>query len=255
MHLHEVDVDEERLVGRLRCLVEEVDRGLLDVAVEEWNADDALLAVDHGRVDVLAVDLELLDRLLPGLAGQRALGDLLEHGPQFRVHVGEPGRIGIGVGVEVIEADILHLVVALGVGQRVVGLAQVPFAGEVGLVAALLQHRRQRPFRRRQAAALALEGHGRHAAAVGDAARLHRRPSRRAARLGVEGEEGHALAGQAVDVRRRHAAPFAAAIRTEVTVAGVVGHDEQDVGLLRRLCRRVSRAERERRKRCAQLQR
>ena len=43
-----------------------------------------------------------------------------------------------------------------------------------------------------------------------------------------------------VDARRRHAAALAAAIGTKVAVAGVVGHNEQDVGLLRRLCRRVS---------------
>ena len=76
-----------------------------------------------------------------------------------------------------IEADILHLVVALGGGQRVIRLAQVPLAREEGLVAGLLQHRGQRPLRRRQPTALALEGHGGHAAAVGDAPRLHRRPA------------------------------------------------------------------------------
>ena len=215
------------------AVVEELERRLLDVAVEEGNADDAFLAVDHGRVDVLAVDLEVFRRRLAGLAGQRALGHLLEHRAQLRIHVGEPGRVGVGVGVEVIEAAVLHHVVALGVGQRVVGLAEVPLAGEVGLVAALLQHRGQRPFRRRQSAALALEGHGGHAAAVRDAPGLHRGAARRAARLGVEREEGHALVRHPVDVRRRHAAPLAAAVGTEVAVAGVVGHDEEDVGLAR----------------------
>ena len=38
-----------------------------------------------------------------------------------------------------IEDDILHLVVALRVGKRVVGLAEMPFAGEEGLVAPVLR--------------------------------------------------------------------------------------------------------------------
>ena len=70
-----------------------------------------------------------------GVAGERALGDLGEHLAQRRVHVGEPGRVGVGVGVQVVEPDVFHLVVALGVRQRVVRLAEVPLAGEVGLVA------------------------------------------------------------------------------------------------------------------------
>ena len=228
VHLHEVDAHEERLVGLGRA-VEIVERRLLDVLVEEGDADDALV----GRVDVLAVDLEVLPRRLARVARQRALGHLREHRAQLRAHVGEPGRVGIGVGVEVVEADVLHLVVALGVGQRVVGLAEVPLAGEEGLVARRLQHRRQGPLRRRQAAALALEGHGGHAAAVRDAPGLHGRPARRAARLGVEREERHALVRQTVDVGRGHAAPLAAAVGAEVAVAGVVGHDQDDVGLLR----------------------
>jgi hypothetical protein len=70
VHLHEVDVDEEGLAGVLRHLVEELERRLLDVAVEEGNADDALL----GRVDVLAVDLEVLLGLLAGLRRERPPG-------------------------------------------------------------------------------------------------------------------------------------------------------------------------------------
>ena len=86
-----------------------------------------------------------------------------------------------------IEAGILHLVVALGVGQRVVRLAEVPLAGEEGLVAALSSAPRPASTPPPAAAALALEGHGGHAAAVRDAPGLHRRPAGRAARLGVDG--------------------------------------------------------------------
>ena len=165
MHLHKVHIDEEGLV-RLGRLIEEFQCRFLDVAVEVRNADDAFLAIDHGCVDVLAVDLEILCYRAARVARQRALGHLLEHFPQLRVHVGEPSRIAICVGVEVIEADVFHLVIALGVRQRVVRLAEMPFAGEVGLIAALLEHRRQRPFRCRQPTALALERDGGHAAAV-----------------------------------------------------------------------------------------
>ena len=166
----------------------------------------------------------------PALPDSAPLVTLCEHRPQLRVHVREPGRVGVGVGVEMIEADILHLVVALRVGQRVVGLAEVPLAGEEGLVAARLEHRGQRPFGRRQAAALALERDRGHAAAVRDAAGLHRGPAGRAARLGVERQERHALVGQAVDIGRRHAAALAAAIGAEVAVAVIVGDDQEMFG-------------------------
>ena len=56
----------------LAGLVEEVERRLLDVLVEEGNADHPLV----GRVDVLAVDLEVLLGGLARLAGERALGHL-----------------------------------------------------------------------------------------------------------------------------------------------------------------------------------
>ncbi len=231
MHLHEVDAHEDRF-ARIGIAVEIVDRRLFDIAVEERDADHAL----RGRIDILAVDLELLLHRLPGVARQGALGHAREHRAQFRRHVREPGRVGVGVGVEMIEAGILHLVVALRIGQRVVGFAQMPLAGEEGLVAAGLEHRSERPFRLRQAAALALEGHGGHAAAIGNTAGLHRRTAGRAARLRIEGEERHALVREAIDVGCRHATANAAAVRTEVAVAGVVRHDQDDVRLLLRGC-------------------
>ena len=108
----------------------------------------------------------------------------------------------------------------------------MPFAGEEGVVAAGLQDRGQRPFRRRQAAALALERDGRHAAAIGDAPGLHCGAARRAARLAVERPELHALVRNPVEVRRRLAAVLAAAVHAHVAVAEIVGDDEDDVGLL-----------------------
>ena len=226
VHLHEVDAHEEGL-RRMGMLVEIIERRLLDIFVEERDADHALL----GRVHILAVDLEVLMRRLARVAGERALGHLIEHRPKLGIHVREPGRVPVGVGVEVIEADVFHHVVALRGGERIVGLAEMPLAGEERVVAARLEHGSERPFRRRKAAALALEGHGGHAAAVRDAARLHRGASRRAGGLSVEGQKLHALDRDAVEVRRRGAAIVAAAIGAHVAVAEVVRDDQQDVGL------------------------
>src|SRR6185436_6097441 len=110
--------------------------------------------------------------------------------------------------------------------------AKMPFAGEVGLIAALLQHRGERPFRRRQPAALALESYGSHPASIGNAAGLHRRASGRAAWLRVEREERDSFGGHAVDVGRRHATPLAATVGTEIAIAGVIRNDEQDIGFI-----------------------
>src|SRR3546814_516161 len=155
MHLHEIYVDIEGSI-RLCRLLEKLQRSPFDIAVEIGNADHALVR----RIDVLAVDLEILGDLTPGGAGERALRHLLEHRPQLRVHVGKPGVVRIGVGVEVVETDVLHDVVAVGVRQGVVGLAKVPLAGEIGVVTGFLQDRRQGPLGSRQTATLALESHG-----------------------------------------------------------------------------------------------
>src|SRR5262249_27220697 len=192
------------------------------------NADHALL----GRVDVLAVDLEVLLGGLSRVARKRPLGDTLEHGAQLGVHVGEPGRVAVSVRVEMIKAGIFHLVVTMRVGKRIVSLPEVPFASEEGLVTSGLQNRSERPFRRWQAAAFALEGHGGHAAAIGNAASLHGRPTGRAAWLGIEGKEGHAFTREAIEAGRRHAAVFSAAIGTRVSIAEVIRYDEDDVRLL-----------------------
>ncbi|MNS01820.1 hypothetical protein D3C72_331110 [compost metagenome] len=229
VHFHEVDVDEERFVG-LRRRVEKFQRGFFHVVVKERNTDDTGFSVHHRRVDVLSIDLEFLHRLFTGLGGKRALGHFGKHGAGFFIHVREPGRVGVGVGIEVIQADVFHHVVTLGIWQGVVGFAQMPFAGEIGLIATGFQHRGQCPFSRRQTTALTLEGHRGHAAAVGDAPGLHGCPAGGATGLGIKRKEGSAFLRQLVDAGRRHAATDTAAIGPEVTVAGIVGYDKQDVG-------------------------
>ena len=58
------------------------------------------------------------------LTGKHALRDFLEHGPCLWAHSRKPSRISVGVGIEVIKADIFHNVVALGVRQRVIRFSQ-----------------------------------------------------------------------------------------------------------------------------------
>ena len=65
-------------------VVEEFDRGLLDIAVEERDADDAFLAVDRGVSTYWPLILKSSVAGLAGLAGQRAFRHLLEHRAEFR---------------------------------------------------------------------------------------------------------------------------------------------------------------------------
>src|SRR5262245_10053948 len=108
----------------------------------------------------------------------------------------------------------------------------MPFAGEERLVAAGLEYRRERPLGRRQAAALALEGHSGHAAAVRNTPGLHGSTAGGATRLGVKRQKGHTLGGQAVKTRRRHTSVLAAAVGAGVAVAEVVRQNENDIWLL-----------------------
>src|SRR5215831_15878507 len=108
----------------------------------------------------------------------------------------------------------------------------MPLAGEEGLVAACLQHGTQGPLRRRQAPALALEGHSGHAATIRDAAGLHRCSSRRATWLGIERKERHALIRHAFYRGRGHTASRASAVGARISVAEVIGNDQDDIRLL-----------------------
>ena len=123
-------VDEERLVRSLRRVIEKLHRRLLDVRIEVRNADDAVgyvtpsIVMGARLVHILAVDLELFVRCLAGVAGHHALGHLVEHGTKLIRHVREPRRVAVGVGIEVIDAAILHHVVAVGIGQRVICFAR-----------------------------------------------------------------------------------------------------------------------------------
>src|SRR5512143_48753 len=99
----------------------------------------------------------------------------------------------------------------------------MPLAGEERFIASCLEHGGQRPFSGGQSTSLPLESHGRHAAAIWDAAGLHGGAAGCAARLRVEVEERHALLRHALQVWCRHAAARTSAVRTGVAVAEIVG--------------------------------
>src|SRR5215470_4176949 len=142
-----------------------------------------------------------------------------------------------------IEEAILHDVETMGIREGVIRLAQVPLSREIRLVAAGLQHRSQRPFCFWQTTALALEGHGGHATAIGEAPSDHRSTSRRAAWLPIERKEGDPFLRHAIQVRRRHATTRAATIHAGITVSEVIADDDDNVGFL--VCRltRTNRAQ------------
>jgi len=78
VYLHEVDIDEEGLVG-LGRFVQELQSRLLDIFIEERDPHESLV----GRVDVLAIDVEVLVRFLARLARERARSHLPEKRPQL----------------------------------------------------------------------------------------------------------------------------------------------------------------------------
>src|SRR5664280_1837668 len=107
----------------------------------------------------------------------------------------------------------------------------MPLAGKESLVASFFQHRRHSPLCLRKSASLALKSHGGHAATVGDAAGLNRCAAWCATRLCIERKERHTFARQFVNAGCGHAATWTAAIRTRVTIAKVIGHNEDNIRL------------------------
>jgi hypothetical protein len=69
------------------------------------------------------------------------------------------------------------------------------------------------------------------------------RARRRASRLDQELRQPQPFGHQLIETRRRRTAQFTAAVGADVSIAGVIGEDEKDVGLhlLLRKCRRNSR--------------
>ena len=117
----------------------------------------AFLAVYNRRVDILPVDLEVFLCRFSALPESAPFSVTFWNVPATRSRVREPGRVGVGVGVEVIQPGVFHHVVALGVRQSIVGFADA-ITGEVRSYSRPASVPAKRPFCRRQPAALALEG-------------------------------------------------------------------------------------------------
>ena len=179
---------------------------------EERLAHSVLLADPvHGLVeeDVGAEALVLLVRAVA-----------VEHGVEVRVApvVGQRGDAPRAVVQRFPEAAVLR---AMGVAVAQVPLAEVP--GGVAGAPEEIGHRRQFP------------AHHRTPLTDGGAAVAHRVDARqqlaacrRAHRRHVEVREAHALGVQPVHVRRLQ---HGIAVSGKITVALVIGHDEDDVGL------------------------
>ena len=207
---------------------------LFRVALEVF--ENVLGHVDVQLRDVACVDLRDLARRLARHALEDSSGDLLEEGAHLRAHGLMPTIHRIGVRVEVVEEGVLHLVIAMRDRQGIVRFPQMPLAGEVCVVAALLQHRGQGPFGRGQATTLTLKRHRRHAAPVRETAGLHGCPARSAAWLPVERPKLNALTGERIEVGSGHAPAFAASVDAQIPPTGIVGDEQDDVGLFLGFC-------------------
>jgi hypothetical protein len=144
-------------------------------------------------------------------------------------------EVGLSVGADVmIKVDITaqraeRMVEAVRLRAELGLVAEVPLADEAGGVAVVFQEPRQRAAvggqaELERAAGAAERGLDAHALLV--AAGDERGARRRTLRHRVKVREPHALAREAVDVGR---ADIGRSIAAEVAVAGVVGHDEDDV--------------------------
>ena len=130
MHLDEVDIHEEWLVA-LRMLTDVCDRiiGLPNI---------------ERRQGVVIDSADIPGRLAGHTFPLAEVHDAVVHFVKLRIEGWEPrmkilGRIIVGIDAGVIGGEVLHLVEAVldGIGLRLV--AHMPFAGEIGRVAVLLE--------------------------------------------------------------------------------------------------------------------
>ena len=125
-------------------------------------------------------------------------------------------------------------------GEELVFVAEMVFAELARGVTHRPQHRGDGRRLRRQADRRAGLAHGRHAGADRQLAGDEVGAACRAARLGVVVGEQHALSSNLVEVRRA-ACHHAAVVGADVPHANVVTHDDDNVGLPLRSCRREPR--------------
>ena len=230
------EVEEERLVGRHLLQVGDEAYGLVRQVLRQVIAFLRRL----GLLDLMIV-VDEIGIVLMRVAAEEAVV-ALEAASQ------RPAVVGAG------RADLL-------------GRGQVPLADAVGRIAVLQQRLRHEPVLERDGAIAARVagrsfGDAGHTVGMVVAARQHAGARRRAQCGSVHVREQQAVLGEPVDVGRVDRP----AVATELTEAGVVQHDEQDVGRVssgaqrRRPCRlrladRAAHAAGERRPRLVFLQR
>jgi hypothetical protein len=136
-------------------------------------------------------------------------------------------QVGVGIGVDpgIVGEEVLHGVETMIDRHRVDGVAEMPLAGEVGLIAVLLEELGDGRRLRTKFVGVAGRDHDRERGAYRQAAGHERGAAGGATRLPVPFGEGRALGGEPVEVRGRGVAGLATAIDAEVTPAGVVGHE------------------------------
>ena len=143
-------------------------------------------------------------------------------------------RVAVGIDTRVVGRELLHLVEAVIDRVELLHVAEMPLAGEVGLIAVLLEELGDGRRVRVQAVRVAGNDHDRQRRADRDAPGHERGAARRATGLAVPAREHRAFLGQAIDVRRGMPERRAAVVHTVVAPAHVVAHEHDDVGLLLR---------------------
>ena len=156
---------------------------------------------------------------------------------EFRIVRREPGMepfLGVVIGIDagIIGGEMFHLIEAMRGGIGIRYIAEMPLAREVGGVAVLLKEFGDRRRLLAEIVLVAWSDNDRERRADGDAPGDERGAARGAARLAVPIREGRALLGHAIDVRRGMAERCASAVSAEITPAGIVGHQHDDVGPL-----------------------
>ena len=195
-----------RLDGKVRCIVGEVEeeglRGLRTLAEVVRGPIGKELGGMALRLDDLAIE----PHVVFSMAKVRGVA---VH------HVAEEA-------VEVVEAAFVRRVGRFE--------AEMPFADDAGVVARLLQFIRQRGHARFEVAPRVLRlraDHARHAHAIRVATREQGRTRRRAhGAIGPHRGEEHALAADAVDIRR---ANIRGMVSGDIAVAVIIGEDDQEV--------------------------
>jgi hypothetical protein len=157
-------------------------------------------------------------------------------------------RIRVGVDPRIIGEEILHRIEAVVDRHGVDRVAQMPLSRKIGLVAVLPEKLCDGRRLRSDLVRIAGRDHHRKGGAYWDASGNERGAAGRAACLAVPLCKRRAAGRELVEDGRRRVAGLAAAKRAEIAPAGIVGHDDDDIGpLVLRLGARRQRCQDKRR--------